>query len=307
MAVAHLLKSMAMLLIMILPGFVFKRKGMVEKEHLSVLSGILVNLMVPCIILNSFQMEYSEEMSRQIFQIGGLWAMMLILCTVVFIVAMKLLKPVGFEKGVLAGIIMIPNTGFVGIPIIDAFFGAEGLFYMSICEIVSDLFIFTIIYSYVNHTAGIKEKKNIKDLLSPPVVATIIGFILFRLNILLPEFAGNAVEKIGSASSAIAMFVLGAQLEEMRIKDFFGKVKTYITVFLRLVFIPFIALILMRFVFKDTSLMAKVFVLAWSMPVGIFSVVFAEKLGQDPSFATENVMLSNVLCLLTIPIWTMLI
>lgn len=306
MAVAELLKSMAMLLIMICPGFIFKRKKIITQEHLSMLSNLLINLIVPCIIIHSFQMEYSQEMASRIYKIGVLWALMLVVCVLVLFVAIKVLKAKGFERGVLAGIIMIPNTGFVGIPVVDAFFGAEGLLYMSICEVVSDLFVFTAIYSYVNHTAGIKEKKSIKDLLSPPVVATIVGFILFRFNIMLPSFVGDAVEKIGAASTALAMIVLGGQVADLRLKDFFGKGKTYITVALRLVLMPLIAYILMKFVFVDTSFMAKIFVLAWAMPVGIFSVVFAEKLGKDATYATENVMLSNVLCLLTIPIWTML-
>lgn len=307
MAFSNLLVSMLTLLIMIVPGFIFKRKAMVNEDHIKSMSNILINLMVPCIIISSFQIEFSKELSMEVLKIGGLWAVMIAVSAVFVFAIVKTMKFTKIEQGILSAVIMIPNTGFVGIPVIEAFFGAEGLFYISICEIVSDIFVFSIVYQIMFRSVGVKGKRSVKEFLNPPMVAILIGYTLFLLDIRLPEFAGNAVSKIGSASTAIAMFVLGAQLEKLNFKSFIGKPKLYIGVFVRLVVMPAIAAALLLFGLGEKSFMATVFVLAWAMPAGIFSVIFSEKLGSDPSFAAENVMLSNVICLISIPVWTMIL
>lgn len=305
MAFSQLLSSMAMLLTMVLPGFIFKKRGLITESQTKCISNIIVNLIVPAIIINAFQIEYTEKLVGDVFEIIGLFAVMILVCAVILVVVSKIAGFSSFQKGIFGAVLMVPNTGFIGIPLINAFFGSEGLFYISICEIANDIFLFTVVYTIVSRTAGQNEKMQLREFFSPPIIAVIIGFAMFMLKITLPPFLGGAAESISNASAALAMFVLGSQLADIKFKEFFGDSKVYIQVAARLLLMPLIAFALMRLILKNTSLLSTVFVLCWGLPAGVFSVVLAEKFNTDPSFATKCVMLSNMLCLITIPVSVM--
>ena len=55
MAFSQLVNSMAMLLLMILPGFIFKKLKMINEDQTKSVSNIIVNLIVPAIIINALQ------------------------------------------------------------------------------------------------------------------------------------------------------------------------------------------------------------------------------------------------------------
>lgn len=307
MAFSQLLSSMAMLLTMILPGIIFKKKGLITESQTKCISSIIINLIVPAIIINAFQIEYTEKMAADVFKIVGLFGIMIAVCGVVLVIVSKMANFNNFQKGIFATVIMIPNTGFIGIPLMNAFYGAEGLLYISIMEIAGDIFMSTVVYSIFSKNAGHKEKMQLKEFFSPLIIAVIIGFVLFMCNIKLPPFLGGAVKNISDASGALAMFVLGSQLADIKIKEFFGDVKVYIQVGARLIVMPIVAFVIMRLILKDTSLLSTVFVLAWGLPAGVFGVVLAERFNTDPAFATKCVMLSNIFCLITIPICAMVL
>lgn len=305
MAFSQLLSSMAMLLTMVLPGFVFKKKGLITESQTKCISNIIINLIVPAIIINAFQIEYTEKIVGDVFKIIGLFGVMVAASAIILVMLSKAAKFNSFQKGIFAAVLMIPNTGFIGIPLMHAFYGAEGLFYVSVMEIAGDFFVFTVVYTIVSRLAGHNEKMRIREFFSPPIIAVIIGFTLFNLKITLPPFLGGAAKNISDASGALAMFVLGSQLADIRLKEFFGEAKVYVQVAARLVIMPILAFILMRVILKDTSLLSTVFILSWGLPAGVFCVVLAEKFNTDPAFATKCVMLSNIFCLLSIPICAM--
>ncbi|MEA5083013.1 MAG: AEC family transporter [Lachnospiraceae bacterium] len=307
MAFSQLLTSMAMLLTMVLPGIIFKKKGLITESQTKCISNIIINLIVPAIIINAFQIEYSKKMVADVFKIMGLTGIMIAACGVILVILSKAAKFSNFEKGIFATVLMIPNTGFIGIPLMNAFYGSEGLLYVSIMEIAGDIFMSTVVYSIFSKNAGHKEKMQLREFFSPLIIAVIIGFVLFIFNITLPPFLSGAVKNISDASGALAMFVLGSQLADIKIKEFLGNVKVYIQVGARLIIMPIVAFVIMRLILKDTSLLSTVFVLTWGLPAGVFGVVLAEKFNTDPAFATKCVMLSNILCLITIPICAMVL
>ena len=307
MAFSQLVNSMAMLVLMILPGFIFKKLNMINGEQTKCVSGIIINLIVPAIILNALQVDFDAALLGRIGKLAGLWGVMLCIGLVLWLVWSRARKLDSVESGVLAGALLVPNTGFIGIPLVEQFYGAEGLFYVSMCEIISDFFVFTVIYTIISRSAGVREKTRVREFFSPPIVAVIIGFFLFATGIRLPAFVSGAVEKISSASAALAMFVLGSQLADVNVKEFFGDMRVYPKVFGRLVIMPVIAFVVLRLVLKDFSLMSTVFILSWGLPAGVFCVVLAEKFGADPAMATKSVMLGNIFCLLTTSIWAMIL
>ncbi|MGL4791123.1 MAG: AEC family transporter, partial [Anaerotignaceae bacterium] len=132
MAFSQLLSSMAMLLAMICPGIIFRKKNLVSPENAKTLSGIMVNLIIPCIVINAFQIEYTQTVAQDILWIFILWTVVTAFCGFIYFILIKMGIFSITQKGVLVCALMISNTGFIGIPLFHAFYGAQGLFYASV-------------------------------------------------------------------------------------------------------------------------------------------------------------------------------
>ena len=70
---------------------------------------------------------------------------------------------------------------------------------------------------------------------------------------------------------------------------------------------PVIAYIIVRVLLQDTSLFGIVFIMMQGMPAASVTVIVSQTYNSDVDFATKGVMLSTVLCLLTLPIFALIL
>jgi len=219
--------------------------------------------------------------------------------------AMKLDK---LETAVLICIFSIPNTGFIGIPLLNALYGESTLFYSSLCETVNDLYVYSIIFAVIGSMTGHRSKVSLKEIIvNPPTIAVIIGLLLFFTGIKLPMFIATPLDYIANATTPIAMFIIGAQLSAIKLKDFVGDKRIYFICFIRLILMPVITIFILKFTIGTTGIFPTVFILMMGMPAGAICSIVAENYNSNVEFATKCVMLSNILCLITIPVFALLI
>ena len=56
-----LMEQIFELFLMILMGFIIVKAGIVKEEDSKVLSKIILYLIIPCVIINAFQVNYTKE------------------------------------------------------------------------------------------------------------------------------------------------------------------------------------------------------------------------------------------------------
>ena len=56
-----LMEQIIELFIMILMGFIIVKAGIVKDEDSKVLSKIVLYLIIPCVIINAFQVDYTDQ------------------------------------------------------------------------------------------------------------------------------------------------------------------------------------------------------------------------------------------------------
>jgi len=78
MGISQIISSLAMIAVLILPGFIFGKIKMCDKHILKGLSSIVINLCVPAIIVDALQVEYSSEIATNIGLCALLWAVTLV-------------------------------------------------------------------------------------------------------------------------------------------------------------------------------------------------------------------------------------
>lgn len=308
MALGEIINSLAMIVFMVLPGFILGRMKIFKNIFYEGLSYFTVNLCIPALIIHSMQTDYSPELMLMLAKTFLFWLPMLLIAAVSSFIFTKAFKYGKKQLTLALCMLMVPNTGFVGIPLISQLYGQESLFMASACEIVGDIFCYSVVFTAIAIAAGRSTNFSLKNLVvNPPILALIIGILLFVGNIRLPSFIGTPIEYFSTATAPLALFVMGSSLSQLSVKDFLGDKRIYVLCFLRLVFMPFMAFLLVRVLFKDTSLFSIVFILMQGMPAAAVTGIVAQTYNSDVDFATKGVMLSTVLCILTLPVFALIL
>ena len=203
------------------------------------------------------------------------------------------------EKGVFQFMLVFPNTMFMGIPVALAVLGPGSLFYVILFNVPFYFLVFTLGVWLL--ARGLPGKLDPKVLLSPGLVASFVGLGLFLAGYLLPAPVETGLELIGSATTPLAMLVVGALLATLPLQRLAGDWRVYLVTALRLVVFPVMAFLVLSLFITD-KLLLGVAVLLIAMPVAANSVLLSEEYGVDSTLASQGVFISTLLCLATIPI-----
>ncbi len=110
------------------------------------------------------------------------------------------------------------------------------------------------------------------------------------------------LEALGTVNTPLAMLILGARMADIRPKSLLSLNNALVTG-IKLVAMPLIALILARALALD-PVAAGTLVLSSAMPSAIMSQMLAEQYNRDAVFAAQEVSFTSLVCILTIPLIT---
>ena len=147
----------------------------------------------------------------------------------------------------------------------------------------------------------IQYNRENKEILSPGLAAIILGVALFLMNIQLPPILGVPVQTIGSATTPLAMLIVGYQLGRMKVKNLFNGKVSYLLAAIKLLLLPLIVIAGLRIFVDEISLFMKIIVLIAALPAATCSIIFAEKYETRADFAAKGVVLTTILSLVTLP------
>ncbi|MBE6993311.1 MAG: AEC family transporter [Ruminococcaceae bacterium] len=282
-----------------LVGFFCRRKNMIDTKTRGVLSDLLINVILPCNIINSFRIEVTEQLLRSMGLVFAIfmgiqffsWALSKVAYTKV-----PMDQQVILRHGTITS-----NAGFLGNPIAQGVFGSEGLLYASIALIPVRIFLWSAGLSLYTKT---DSRSVIKNLLTHPcVIAVFIGFGYMFLPFDLPGFIPRTLSSIGGCTTAVSMLVIGGILAEIDLKRIRMGLLSYYS-FIRLIFIPACVFIVLKLLHVD-PLLTGVSTLLSGMPSASMTAVLAAKYGRDAEFGAQVVFVSTVLSMVTIPLMTL--
>jgi hypothetical protein len=205
------------------------------------------------------------------------------------------------------------NCAFMGIPLIQSVFGNDNP------EIIVYATVFITFFNLFSWTAGIYavsgDKKYIslkKAIINPPTIAFFISLPFFFLNIHITDFSlvgeklFDSLNMIANMITPLSMIVIGMKLAQMSFKELFLSKGVYFASFIKLILCPILMLlILLPFNVDEVLKISLVFSMA--MPSAMTTVIFSQTFGADVKEATSLVMLSTLLCLVTVPLMFLLI
>ena len=184
---------------------------------------------------------------------------------------------------------MIGNYAFLGLPLAESIFGAEGLAYAVMIKIGLELVIFSLGVARLRSDEG---KFQIKDILSPVFIATIVGLFLGQFEINYPMWMDSILANTGAAVSPLGFIVSGIMTANVSFKRFeFGKV-AYLS-FIKMIVIPLIIFGIGYLLGVDHTLLGIITIYV-AMPFGVTPGMFLERYGHDPNLASVGMVFATL-------------
>lgn len=290
-----ILRQLATMAIYCLIGFCLHKKGLVSKEGCRAFSKLLLFVILPCVIINSFLREATPDVTRALAICIAVSALLLLLS--------MLVSRLAFPKDVVAMFsTSFSNAGFMGIPLITLAYGSEIVLY--IAPFVALLNILQWIYGQ-NLLLG-KKQSSLRDVVcNPLVLAFAAGLLLYALPVSMPELLQKPIAALSSCNAPIAMIILGYYLAEIPMRQLvFAKDAWKVSV-IRLLVVPALSVLVLAWLPGLSAPVKTALIIAASAPVGINVAIYAELLGKDYQKAVTMICSSSVLCLLTLPLITL--
>lgn len=305
--VAFLL-AVQMLITMAL-GIITKKTKLVDAHMTTKFSSLLVNVGIPCLIMNSLNVEFNlEEFKSSLIMLllALLVLLILFLCGAVY---------KHFSKDKMLGAIgqfgmMFPNYTYIGIPVMDALFGSSGVFLFTIFATPVRVFFYSMPAFLLDRERTEKRglKETLKVFISPPLVALYVGLIRYFFQIPLPDVVSTVLKNMTSFTSTGGMLVCGMLMSDVKIKELIHRPSVLILPVLCNLITPLAVLGVMTLL-PVASLPLKVAVMYTSLPMAAMLPVWVMKYCNDPKIhetCSLYVMLSTVLSVGTLPLMAML-
>jgi len=248
MAEIVLHQAIIMFILILVGALCFKLK-LLSKETVSQISGFVLKVVNPIVILMAYQREFRADLVRNL-------GFTFLLSVTAYIIAMLtaylcIRNKEGRETVIERFSCIYSNCGFMGIPLVQAMFDYEGVFYLTAFLTVFN----ALVWSHgVMQMSGEKSLKSLgKVLRSPAIIAIFLGMILFFARITLPEVLAETLEEIGSLNTPLAMVVAGATIIQTDLLKVFQKPRVFYICFLKLLLIPVLTILAFKlFPFEKT-------------------------------------------------------
>lgn len=287
------------LFLLIIAGFFAAKKGILDDRGLRGLNTLVLNFAQPALILHKMQMPTTPQL---IIELAWVFVLTCLTIGVAGVIAFRLFaRETAQRRAVLTNLSMVSNCGFMGYPVITATMGEDALIYAVMFVTAFNLMCWTLgAYFY----GGRKAMQPQKLLVNPTIWAVIGGLLLFLTGWTLPSFVNSALNMMGSTTTPVAMFVIGARLISLR-SEHLRDVKLLLVCALRLVIFPAMILLL-RLTPLPEMVVSSVY-LCTAMPCAALTAMQAERYDCEKELASRGVALSTALSMATVPLMLMLV
>lgn len=289
-------------------GYVLGKINIITSAGIEAFSKLIVKVALPALIISAMMITITPEKFNRALYILLLSVATYGLAYSVAVIASKWLVKDKSERGVYSFAIVFSNAGFMGYPVLGAMFGQEVIFYAAVYNITFNILLYTLGIKLLQTGNNEKNKISYKLLINPGIIASLIGLILFFTQMPLPGFIKGAVEYVGTLTTPLSMITIGAMLSTLPLKTMFTRIKVYEFAFIRLIILPVLTLLLLRYILKvEDSWLIGIPVIVAGMPVASNTAMMAKEYGNNPDIASQTILISTVFSCVTIPLLTYLL
>ena len=296
---SQVVTKIAILVILMVTGFFFDRKGLFNETFKKTANNLLVNFFVVATVLNSALNATKEPHGINIAWIFLILTAVMIVTYAIGEVAARVIPCTEKERPSIALVVGAGNNILVGIPVAQAILGDVSTFYIALT---------TIPYSIILYSYGIwrmqraqKTAFTFRKVLNPPCISALVALLIFVLNPPVPGVVKELVGTLSAVTLPLSMLLTGASLGASGLLAAFRNKKVYLVNLFRLILNPIIIWLLMSLITSDPILICTAMIIAGS-PGAIMVTVLALEYGCDAKISSETILVGTIISMITMPL-----
>lgn len=296
-------------LLYVVPGYALCKAKKASADHLSTMSAVLIYVCSPCMIVGSFiQLDFSlSDLGKMGLFFGVTLVLQIAFMLILYAVFRKKSDDAKYRICTIGSV--MGNVGFFGLPVVKAILpdNPEVACYSAVYVLSMNVLVFTVGVFMLTRDKRFMSVKS--ALLNPSTLAFVVALPLYITGAknYVPQALQNAVSLLGGMTTPLCMFILGIRLGTVSLKKLFTRPIVYLTCACKLVIFPLFCYACVAFVpWLDYAFKAAVLILS-AVPCASVILNLAEIHRAETELAANSVLLSTLVCFITIPLLVMLL
>jgi hypothetical protein len=294
------MSNVALLFLCLAAGVALRASGRVpDNAHLAI-NGFIINISLPALTL--LQIHGIELHSELMLPILMPWLMFAGVAASIWLIGRRLqLAPA--TTGALILTAGLANTSFVGVPMIESFYGAR---YMAIGLLIDQLGTYLVLSTLGIAIAclcsrGSASMSEVARRIAtfPPLIALVVALVLAP--VAYPPIVSEILTRLGGTLAPLALVSVGLQLRLGVLRGRYTPVACGLSV--KLLVAPLVLAVIYLRLLGATGTVAHVTLFEAAMGPQIGGAIVATQYGLDPPLVTLMVGIGSIAAFLTLPIW----
>lgn len=308
MQVNIIIQQISVLVLLALIGLIATKLNIIQREIKTGLTRIIFNITLPFLIITRIS---SLDINKDILISWGLIILITAFSILLFLnigrLTSRLLKLPPKRATVHILHSGFGNIVFLGFPILDAVYpNGEGLLYGIIYFLTQNTLTWTLGIFILTREKKQNKIHHLKKLLNPNTISFFVGLTMLLTGIKIPGFLFDSLQGLGQTTMYLAMLYIGALLADINLKSILNKRSTFVVSMNKLLIGPIILMSLIHLVLlwiplDITQTALSVVILESAMPCGTMMVILARQYNKDDFYATQNLSISTLLSIITLP------
>lgn len=292
-------KILSLFLIMAM-GAALVRTKILKAEESKSISVVTLYLVVPCVIISAFQIDYTEEIRN-----GLLLALAAaVIVHIVLIVLTEILGKIFHWDPVEKASAIYSNAGNLIIPIVTTLLGKEWVIYTSAFLSVQLFLLWSHCKMILCGEKSIDLKKIITNV---NMIAVLVGVVFFICQIHLPSVVQDSIDTVASMVGPASMIVTGMLIGSMDLKKLLSFKRLPIMVFVCLIAYPLFILLILKYsglarLVPEGETILLITLLATITPSASSITQMAQVYGRDADYASAINVATTLFCIVTMPL-----
>lgn len=295
-----LMEEIIKLFVIMFMGYTVVKAGLMKSSESKSVSVIMVYLVIPCVILNAFQVEYTPDVQKGLL----LACAAAVAVHILFLLLTAILKKPLHLDVIERATIIYSNAGILVIPLVQELLGQEYVIYSSAYIAIQLILIWTHCKNMLCEEDKLEWKK---VLLNVNIISIIVGVVLFIFRIQLPSGAQDVLNMMNNMIGPLGMLLAGMVIAEVPLKTVFTRKRIYLSAALRLFIYPVFVLGLMKVIqtfasIQDSKQILLTVYLASITPACATVTSMAQLYDKDAAYSSSLYVLTTLLSIATMPV-----
>lgn len=282
-------------------GFFGARRGIFGAVFSKAASFLILHIFLLASVINSICANTGRVSKGDLGHILLIISLSLALCYAIAWASFRLIGKRFDDPAPAELSVAVLNTLMFGLPVVQEAYGSTAVMYTGLSSVAFYALLYT--YGTWRLSAGGPDGGHfrLKDMLTPCFIGTFVALFLFIFEIPLPGAVKKLLDTTSAVTLPMSMIVIGVTLGSEDLAAAFKDKGVYLVCLIRLVISPVLVWAILRFLTADPLLLRTAVVLA-GCPTGVIVPIVSMQYGHDATFASNCVVATTVLALVTVPV-----